>query len=363
MTAILEMELDQVADFLTKITHWTITKTPENVNDLDSETTLILLEGIINQLNPQIEQVCEAIKQERDTSKEWKQYIAKLPSSERLDATKEFANKIEALELSSLVPTVKQIQIHMIQAREDAKTFKKNIELKLRATYGTTAPVFDQVITPQNPYGIEPPSIEIPIFNGGLNGTNFVTFWQLFKILIDENDIPDVVKYGILHSKLEDIPKQIIKGDNKLHLTSENYVKAKKILKDTYGKTEDNLRRIRSDLFNIPACRQNSEIHTMFHLADSLISQIEALTKEVNNSPEILQLLESRLTEYYGRRLIIEKRSIVNWNLTEFRRIMPILISEDNQLTQILGSRYEFDEQIDNYSIALNSLWVIGWLV
>jgi primosomal protein N'' len=185
-------------------------------------------------------------------------------------------------------------------------------------------------------YGIKTPTVEIPIFNGGFNGTNFMTFWQLFKSLIDETTIPDVVKYGLLHSKLEGIPKQIIKGDNKLDITSENYEKAKKILKDTYGKTEDNLRRIRADLFKISVCRQNSEVHTMFHLADSLISQIEALTEETNNSPEILQYLESCLPPNYLARLIREKRGIASYNLTEFRRILPMLISEDQQLNQII---------------------------
>ena len=73
----------------------------------------------------------------------------------------------------------------------------------------------------------------------------------------------------------------------------------------------------------------------MFYQTEALIRQLESMTVLENKSSDILQFLEQRLPAAYLERLITKKHNLPQWGLKEFRQVMPRLIEEDEEISQI----------------------------
>ena len=74
------------------------------------------------------------------------------------------------------------------------------------------------------------PKIEIQKFSGGVK--NWLEFWGLFKVTVEENKLADITKFSYLKSLLEGEAKQVIAG---LAVTADNYKTACELLEKRYG--------------------------------------------------------------------------------------------------------------------------------
>ena len=77
------------------------------------------------------------------------------------------------------------------------------------------------------------PKISLPYFSGDV--MEWFPFWDQFKVLVHETEIPAVTKFTYLVSILRNEAKACIQG---LSLTETNYETAIKILKDRFGRKE-----------------------------------------------------------------------------------------------------------------------------
>ena len=80
---------------------------------------------------------------------------------------------------------------------------------------------------------IKLPRIELPKFSG--NVLEWQSYWEQFEALVGEANIPDITKFGYLHSSLEGEAKRVIKG---LTLIASNYPTAYSVLKERFDKPE-----------------------------------------------------------------------------------------------------------------------------
>ena len=77
------------------------------------------------------------------------------------------------------------------------------------------------------------PRIEIQKFSGGVK--DWLEFWGLFKVTVEENKLADITKFSYLKSLLEGEAKSVVAG---LAVTAANYKTACELLEKRYGGTE-----------------------------------------------------------------------------------------------------------------------------
>ena len=175
------------------------------------------------------------------------------------------------------------------------------------------------------------PEVKLPMFDGDIG--SFQSFWGLFTTIVDGAHASPEQKFSLLKTKLMGEPLNLVRD---LPLTAANYDSAKNLLNDRYGNPKAIARQVRAQLFALPQCKSRHEVKEVYYHAEALLIQLEAITGSQCNSDEILQFLEQRLPGYYLERLINKRRPVVDWDLRQFRVLMPQLISEDLRYYKLL---------------------------
>ena len=115
------------------------------------------------------------------------------------------------------------------------------------------------------------PKINLPTFRGDIK--QWTPFWDQFKVVIDDTDLPDVTKFTYLNSVLSDEARSSIQG---LSLTTANYNTAKAILIERYGKKERIIASHIDALLHITV-PESSRVGGLWELLDDIQAHVRAL--------------------------------------------------------------------------------------
>lgn len=117
------------------------------------------------------------------------------------------------------------------------------------------------------------PKIDLPKFDGTI--VSWQPFWDKFKALVDNTDIPPITKFTYLTSVLEGEAKNVLKG---ISVTDKNYVVACDLLKGRYGRPERIIfAHIQSLLSLNCSTETRSTVASLWALEDTLLSNIRSL--------------------------------------------------------------------------------------
>lgn len=147
------------------------------------------------------------------------------------------------------------------------------------------------------------PKINLPHFSG--NVMEWMSFWDQFKVIIHETDLPPVTKFTYLRSVLRDEAKAAIQG---LSLTDANYTSAVLTLEERYGRRERIVASHIDALLNIQI-PMSMQPQTLWDLFDELQGHVRALDNlEINGekygillTPIILSKLPQELRMEWAR--------------------------------------------------------------
>ena len=88
-------------------------------------------------------------------------------------------------------------------------------------------------INGSNLAGVRLPKLELPSFSGDI--LSWQSFWESFRVTVDDSDLPDISKFTYLRSLLKDGASTVLDG---LSVTADNYRVAKELLEDRFGQRE-----------------------------------------------------------------------------------------------------------------------------
>jgi hypothetical protein len=127
---------------------------------------------------------------------------------------------------------------------------KTEVELRRRSTgaaaAGGGAPPAPVATLFQNTL----PRVKVDLFEG--DESEWFSFWDLYKSIVDNMQAPDVQKFSYLVSLLRGEPRDLLRG---LPITAANYPAAKAILEERYNSIEKAVRKLRNELLFLPTCR------------------------------------------------------------------------------------------------------------
>eukprot|EP00112_Aurelia_sp_Birch-Aquarium-sp1_P002089 Seg1227.7 transcript_id=Seg1227.7/GoldUCD/mRNA.D3Y31 product="putative protein T16H12.2" protein_id=Seg1227.7/GoldUCD/D3Y31 len=147
-----------------------------------------------------------------------------------------------------------------------------------------------------NNQGVRLPKINLPRFRDKV--TKFQSFRQSFKCSVDENDsFSPVLKMNYLVNSLEGPAYKAIKGRA---ITDENYVKAVKILKTRFGRSQEVIYTHMQELLKLQS-HPNDNIAQIRSMYDNIVVQVRGLdslgiTSE-NYGPLLIAVIMTRLPE------------------------------------------------------------------
>ena len=173
--------------------------------------------------------------------------------------------------------------------------------------------------TPSPRVPVDLPTLELPKFNGDIR--EFYPFWQQFRVCVDEQSLPAVVKFCYLVGTLEGEAKNTLRG---LPITGENYEKAKIHLEQRYGHKQ-------SIIF--------SHIQELLYLAEPASSKVADLQPFYDN-------------------VVANVRSLETLGITEQQLeviLTPVLITKLPEDVRVEWSRVSEDREMD-LSFAMNFL-------
>ena len=115
------------------------------------------------------------------------------------------------------------------------------------------------------------PRIEIQKFSGGVK--DWLEFWGLFKVTVEENKLADITKFSYLKSLLDGEAKSVVAG---LAVTAANYKTACELLEKRYGGTEQLI------FFHIQALLRvkvpaNPSLTELWNLYDDVMAHVRTL--------------------------------------------------------------------------------------
>ena len=139
----------------------------------------------------------------------------------------------EAIDLDSLAADIDEAD----KICDQAKISRKKATRYLKEKSAPAAPADDDVasLTSQsdNIKTVKLPRLELPKFSG--NVTQWQTFWDKFKAIVDTSDLPEISKFTYLQSLLEGEAKAAIQG---LSLTSSHYAIVCTLLEERFVRRE-----------------------------------------------------------------------------------------------------------------------------
>jgi len=136
--------------------------------------------------------------------------------------------------------------------------------------------------------------LEVPVFTAEGSMT-FSTWWQTFISLIHERKgMSAINKFRRLIVALRGEPLTLV---NHFIINADNYPLALKILKATYGKTEDDEKILLAKLEQLPAIVNAGYFRRFQREMEAILGQMEAEGMDVN-SIHVLRILERKATNY-----------------------------------------------------------------
>ena len=115
------------------------------------------------------------------------------------------------------------------------------------------------------------PKIEIQKFSGGIK--NWLEFWGVFKVTVEENKLADITKFSYLKSLLEGEAKQVIAG---LAVTADNYKTACELLEKRYGGKEQLIFFHIQELLQVKA-PDHTSLTELWNLYDVVMAHVRTL--------------------------------------------------------------------------------------
>ena len=115
------------------------------------------------------------------------------------------------------------------------------------------------------------PKLQLPVFSGDV--TTWKSFWEQFKVVVDDSDMPDVTKFSYLQSLVKGEARAAIQG---LALTGANYKTACDILLQRFGRKERIIFSHIQELLSIQVPRQ-PKVSILWKVFDSLQTHVRSL--------------------------------------------------------------------------------------
>ena len=132
MTDYFEEEIKRVAAILTDcgtIAVLNVPNLPANVNDPNYTPTLIGYQGLLEDMEPKKQTCNEALRDYRETIKEWKTHISKLTGTDKTEHQTAYADVLKTTTLGALFSTVqakdRELGTAIVDARKKAKLFSQ----------------------------------------------------------------------------------------------------------------------------------------------------------------------------------------------------------------------------------------------
>ena len=159
----------------------------------------------------------------------------------------------------------------------------------------------DSIVSQKTPARL--PKINLPIFKGDV--TEWNTFFDQFKVLIHETELPDISKFTYLQASLRDEAKAVIQG---LAITSLNYQIAINALQERFGRKQRIIAAHVDALLNISIpCSMNTK--SLWNFLDEIQGRVRALEAlgigseqyGVLLSPMVLSRLPQEIKLEFGR--------------------------------------------------------------
>ena len=322
----LEGSLTRVSDDLTNLAKLKVQKLPD-IAALSPEMAAITMEGAIEAIEPIVQEITSTISEDRGLMEEWKKSSIKFRGEDKSDAEKWISAFRKTRKVDETISALKSLRRdHSLVVTEARTLYKKARAAMPRAAVPAAAAPAPAPIAPS----FKLPEVKLPMFDGDIG--SFQSLWGLFTTIVDGAHASPEQKFSLLKTKLMGEPLNLVRD---LPLTAANYDSAKNLLNDRYGNPKAIARQVRAQLFALPQCKSRHEVKEVYYHAEALLIQLEAITGSQCNSDEILQFLEQRLPGYYLERLINKRRPVVDWDLRQFRVLMPQLISEDLEILQV----------------------------
>ena len=118
------------------------------------------------------------------------------------------------------------------------------------------------------------PKLELPKFSGKV--TDWQPFWDQFKAVVDDSELPTVSKFSYLQALLEGDAKTCIQG---LTPTARHYDIACNLLKERYGRPEKIIFAHIQGLLSLasPSTKGCAPLSVLWKMQDELLSHVRSL--------------------------------------------------------------------------------------
>ena len=138
----------------------------------------------------------------------------------------------------------------------------------------------ENVVTENTSLKVNLPKLHLPFFDGDIE--HWPEFWDIFKAIIHEQNIPSVSKFSYLKSVLRGSALSSIAG---IPLISESYSMAIKLLQNRFGRKETIIDSLYAKLQNIPRVVNNKfvEVQKVSETIERLLRQLEAQGEIIND--------------------------------------------------------------------------------
>ena len=307
----------------------------------DPEEVIILLDGTLALIEPALDDIVQAINDERVTRNQFKDSVKKLKGVNEVEAADAAFDKCYTdLTLNNLMKQAKDRQKALIKVRADVEVRIRREKLVLRTSRATTPPVVVSTGTPQSHLLNNLPARDIPLFDGKVE--KFTHFYQMFEGQVDNTSAPDIQKFSYLVTRLsEDVKQKVLQG---LDIVESNYKTVKDRLVARYGQDDAVLRRLRQLIFDIPPCQSNLDVRNLYYYSESLITQMETIlakSHKVLDGEDLLFFLERRLTHRYVQKMVSARNKAFVWNLKQFRKELKYIIEEEEEVVELMKAAPE----------------------
>ena len=115
------------------------------------------------------------------------------------------------------------------------------------------------------------PRIEFQKFSGGVK--NWLEFWGLFKVTVEEQNLADITKFSYLKTLLEGEAKSVIAG---LAVTAQNYKTACELLEKRFGGKEQIIFFHIQELLRVK-CSPQPSLTELWNLYDDIMAHVRTL--------------------------------------------------------------------------------------
>ncbi|CAB3405624.1 unnamed protein product [Caenorhabditis bovis] len=141
--------------------------------------------------------------------------------------------------------------------------------------------------------------LEVPEFDG--RQENWSPFWEMFEVLVDKQNAPNVVKFNVLRKACRgDAYEQI----RKYPADGSAYHEAVKRLQAVYGNTEKQFRKLLSQLQEVKPARDDiRSCRAVFNTCSVIVYGLKKLNQEVDNAV-LKELIRKKFPRWVNHKLL-----------------------------------------------------------